>query len=191
MIIKAIKAARGYADFFSWPDRNVKERGIAHDWALSYYGKDKIPFELAQLKSRKEDPPDCGIVNSEGNLIGIEITELVDEETIRQWRRGESNDHADYPPDILKNRLADIIKEKDAKIFIGGPYIKKILIIFSAEDLVDTDENHKMLNETDFEKPNQFDEIFLKLQPRPRFGGEPPEKTLNESYIVIKLNTVT
>jgi hypothetical protein len=83
-ILAAHERRRAYADF--WPsgfDRSASETEIARILAqfLSSHG-----LAVSKLRHRGEgnDPPDCELELVSGELIGIEITELVDQKTVER-----------------------------------------------------------------------------------------------------------
>ena len=61
-------------------DRELVERSTAQEWAKSYFAEYGI--EVCQIASGKTEVPDCtGIID--GFEIGIELTEMVDRELLR------------------------------------------------------------------------------------------------------------
>ena len=86
-ISEALARRRGYADSRSWPlNRQREERGIVEDFLSAAHSEPGAPFTGLRSLARGEDPPDCEFQDSAGNLIGVELTELVDEDAIRRTR---------------------------------------------------------------------------------------------------------
>src|SRR5690242_7534059 len=84
LLRRAVEKQRGIADFFDYPDRDVKETAIAAD-AFAAAG---LPIE--NLTSRgKNDPPDCQAM-LRGRRVGIELTELVDQAAIEEFKKTHS-----------------------------------------------------------------------------------------------------
>jgi hypothetical protein len=78
---KAVDKQRGYADFFEYPDKDVKEEGIARDLCESLAAAGTPLARPADLVARGKgnDPPDCEARGIDGSRIAIEVTELVDQ----------------------------------------------------------------------------------------------------------------
>jgi hypothetical protein len=73
---------RGANDFWYWKDKPVMEAGVART-VLESAGR-----QFQQLRSRhREDPPDCEAI-IEGLRYGIEVSELVDEPTLKATIKG-------------------------------------------------------------------------------------------------------
>ena len=68
---------RPWAGFWTWRDKPVAERGAA-DVILR-----QAKFQVAQLKSRRDDPPDCEAM-LDRRWSAIEVTELVHEQALAQ-----------------------------------------------------------------------------------------------------------
>jgi len=68
-----IEKKRKWNNYWDWPDRSVKERGIAGG-ILRQSG-----VQVTRLTSRApgQDPPDCE-AELDGHFSGVEVTELVD-----------------------------------------------------------------------------------------------------------------
>lgn len=114
--------AREYADFFDWPDKRCKERGIAGEFvaALEREGGPKIIS--AKGSEPGNDPPDCMMVTETGERWGVEITELVSQKAIEKVQRGE-NVYAPWPDAVLGDRLCKMVARKDDPTKVkGGPY---------------------------------------------------------------------
>jgi len=81
------------------------------------------------------DPPDCMAMFDSGRA-GIEVTELVDSEARKRTEAGNSTYREWDQPSFL-SRVQEIIDGKAAKPFQGGPYARKVLVIWTDEpDLV-------------------------------------------------------
>src|SRR4030042_6156411 len=84
-IIEGIARSRGYADSFEWrPDRDLEEYSVVKLFceALEKEGKSFIDSNSIFRRGRGNDPPDCEANDLDGNLIGVEVTELVDPQAI-------------------------------------------------------------------------------------------------------------
>src|ERR1700688_2263659 len=69
---------RGYAAYWKWPlDRTFEEAQVAR--GLLRYLEQAEGLVINGFRSRgNDDPPDCEATLTDGGLMGIEVTELVD-----------------------------------------------------------------------------------------------------------------
>jgi len=78
-IEKLNKLPRNHASYFNWHDKEIQEIGIGLDF---FQKLEEISGEhLVDIKNA-EDPPDVKITTNAGKVIGVEITELVDQKAI-------------------------------------------------------------------------------------------------------------
>ncbi len=137
-IIDAIRDARtkrkGYASFFDWPDKPVKEHGVVCD-LLESIEAEGGHHGILKLRSHQPDPPDCVGTAASGERIAFEVTELVDQDTIKRNRRGE-NVWKEWTQDELLLKIEGIVRRKDSKTLHGGPYSKVVLVIHTDEPLL-------------------------------------------------------
>lgn len=82
--------------------------------------------------SSGNDPPDCEAI-VDGELWGIEVTELVHEPSMRNRIRGTEQRHYEWTDQELRDAVVRLIDEKDAKPFRGGPFSHKLLVIATRE----------------------------------------------------------
>ena len=73
------------------------------------------PQRTASLRDRScgEDPPDCEFRDSSGNLIGVEVTELVDADAIQRTRRNSLAAPAEWTASSLIDSLSRRLTRKD------------------------------------------------------------------------------
>jgi hypothetical protein len=157
---------RPYASFFEWknPDnpnlgKKVKERGIVCDLIKSLE-KDagQILFKVVRYG---EDSPDSVATDTEGNLVGFEVTELVDEQTIKARCHG-LGEHKEWKPGELMSRLNDILRDKSQKLKASS-YARNILVIHTDEPELRGDfyDYEKENSNHWFQKVPHIDEAFL------------------------------
>jgi hypothetical protein len=124
--------SRGIHTFWEWHDKPVKELVIARE------AFEAAQIRITSLKTRgSEDPPDCEAVL--GVLrVGIEITELVDQQAIERFKRTKrAYDWADWPREKFVAALKDRIDAKDVPTKVnGGPYDRYFLVIHCDEPLL-------------------------------------------------------
>ena len=154
---------RRYATCFEWPDKQIKELGVVREWLRSMESRseagysDPIPFS--------NDSPDCIVRDRQGKEVAVEVTEFVSREAIETnlRRRWEDRVYRDWRPNQVIAEIKRIIQKKDGKTFKGGPYAKKILLIFTDEDTLISRrfEYAKRLPEQSFGPVNQIDEVYF------------------------------
>lgn len=99
---------RQYATYFNLgADREQDEVGAAADLLDSLCGEDRIPVVERSLaaRSRGNDPPDCHAITPGGDRIAIEVTELVDGESIRRQVQTGSAPPCEYSKELFLQRL--------------------------------------------------------------------------------------
>lgn len=86
-LIKAeIEAGHRYAGFYESVTKDSKEAGVADGWLNSYF-RDSCPF--SEVTFPENDPPDCECHYADGTVVAVEITELVDQRTIKRSEKLE------------------------------------------------------------------------------------------------------
>lgn len=162
-----LKRQRKYANFFDWHKKDEKELGIIETLFESMKLHGINTFQ--NLRISQKDPPDCIAEDQSGNLIGIEVCELVDEEVVRLNAQGK-NVYRDWTIDEIVKQLEMIIDEKDYKLFHGGPYKKLILIIHTDEFVINFQTLQPILETYQFKKTNQITEAYLLFSYDPEIG---------------------
>jgi hypothetical protein len=168
-----IKKKRKWNSYWDWPDRSVKERGIAGG-ILRQSG-----VQVTRLTSRApgQDPPDCE-AELDGHFSGVEVTELVDQETLEQSIRATQQREAGGDPTkpevfLLWDR-AQLLFELQARIdakdrsWKGGPYERYVLVIHTDEFSLDRETVARFLQGATFQT-HILTDVFLGLS----FGTEP------------------
>jgi len=148
--------------------------------------------------SSLNDPPDCVVLDQEGRKVAVEVTELVSSEAIKknQGKKLEDRIYRDWRPNEVVTKINDIIQNKDGKTFKGGPYAKKILLIFTDEDtlLSRRFEYARLLQEQSFGPVKQIDEVYFLFsyvgRAYPHSQEEEPfyDPAFDEGYPYIKLS---
>lgn len=140
---EACDRARGYADFFDYPpDRDIAEVGAVESLAESLASDGAEFFTDLQGRGRGNDPPDCEALNSAGERIAIEVTELVSAEAIRATKSSNVVCWREWDEPALLSRLRDALNAKDGKYpkLKGGPYLGGyVVVIHTDEPLLSTE----------------------------------------------------
>jgi hypothetical protein len=137
---EAIEAnTRPWNGYWSWKDKPVGEHGAARE-ILTGAG---IAFQDLVSRPEGQDPPDCEAM-VDGHPAGIEVTELVHEQTLKRAMRARNEraqgrvpkrSEAYYVWDqaALIGALQSRIDVKDRAEPKGGPYGRYILVIHTDE----------------------------------------------------------
>lgn len=163
-LMNAIRRSRGYATFFEWPDRGMKELGVVASLLESMRKAHDLRYRDAQISS--EDPPDVIASTSAGGQIGFEVTEIVSEEAIQRRKAGEDV-YADWTDDEFLAELGRRIGEKDLKQFAGGPYSERLLLVFTDELTVSHEAVGTKLASMRFPAPRVFTGGYLLFSYQP------------------------
>lgn len=167
-----IAKRRGYADGRSWPlDRAREERGIVGDFVAASVGEPGAPFSSLRSRPPGEDPPDCEVVDSQGNQIGIEVTELVDSAAIRDRQRNEQSASAEWSASRLIAALEGRIAAKDVSDKVrGGPYHEYFVVIHTAEPHLYFEDAREWLTDHLFATPELLSRAYLLFDYEPQVG---------------------
>ena len=90
----------------------------------------KEPFHSFVQRGQGNDPPDREAKDSHGKRIGIEVTELVDRNSISAAKKGEYIFQDALKSSEVTEIITTIIRKKDGAYVKGGPYDEYILIIY-------------------------------------------------------------
>jgi hypothetical protein len=138
-----IEKMRKVNSYWDWPDKPVKELGIARD-ILPRAFKDVV-----DLRSREQgqDPPDCEC-SLDGRFSGVEVTELLDQETLERSIRGDRV-YLEWDRQQFLSALQSRIDDKD-KPWKGDPYERRVLVIHTDECTLDRETVHRFLQGSTF-----------------------------------------
>ena len=154
--------------FWFWRDRPVGERGAA----LEILGQAGVDVIGLVSRNPSEDPPDCE-ATLDGHFSGVEVTELVDQETLQRSIRATRDREAGKEPrqpeaclvwdrDSLLTELQAFIDRKNRKTQKGGPYERYALVVHSDETFLDRDVIGRFLEGATFQS-NPITDVVLGL----------------------------
>ena len=158
-----------YAPFFDWPDKNLKELQILKSFIESMERKEMSGWRNPH--NSEEDPPDCLAEDEKGNLIAVEITELVDEKA-RLLNEGGKNRapkevYRLWETEGIVQKIKSILQNKDKKcVHIKkkmGNVKKVVLLIHTDEFELNKERLEMVLKGTVFNGLRNIDEAFLIL----------------------------
>ena len=155
-LISKVSRLRKHASFWLWPNKHEVERGVVQELLNSMRRDGDLRYRNA--RSVADDWPDCEVDDEHGNTVGVEVTELADEEAVRKGQRNEM-DFSRWTDDQIKDQLSRILVRKNLKSSHGGLYCKVILVIH-------TDEFTRLrlfpvIRETEFMRLENIQEAFI------------------------------
>jgi hypothetical protein len=112
-----IRKRRKYAPFFDWPDKGVKEWDVVCELLRSMHTRGD--YRYTNVNSVDGDWPDCVIRDSGGVLVGVEVTEFVDQKAVEMCQRGK-NVYREWSDQAVLEKITQILKRKDEKARHGG-----------------------------------------------------------------------
>ena len=167
---------RGYATHFEGPkdtpeERFIVEKFIVQELLRSMKSRGEEKYFGPVRRPSSDDPPDCVVSDHADNLVAVEVTEFVSRKAIeRNWKikrdpqkTWQDSIYRRWEPDEVVKEINRIIQKKDGKTFNGGPYAKKILLIFTDETTLVSGrfEYAKLLSEQSFGPVEQIDEVYF------------------------------
>lgn len=169
---EARKKARKYADFFSWPlDRDLEELGVLRSLFESMEMRDALPYTQLRLRGRGNDPPDCEALDSESRRVAIEVTELVDEEAIRNAKAGQEYEWADWNREKFLSRLDYLLRRKDERFpdlkdppYEGG----YVVVVFTDEPSLSAENVKTYLEGCEFTSMKNITEALFLVSYEPQ-----------------------
>lgn len=138
IIAEANAKSRGYAEYWEWPIDRPRAELQAAKVVLNYLRHHESLWE-GTLSNNPSDPPDVILTKPNGQLIGLEVTELVDEKMAAFHRKmkedGESPAYncALWDQPKLASKLLKLIDTKKAKIAPCTGYTQLIIVIATDE----------------------------------------------------------
>lgn len=168
---------RNYATYFNLGlAREQDEVGVAADLLDSLSGEDRIPVCERSLAARPrgDDPPDCDALTPGGDKIAIEVTELVDGESICRQVRTGCAPPCEYSKELFLARLEErlVAKRRDRRELKGGPYGICILVIHTDEMLLTHEDCRNWLVGREVERREPWDRVYLLFSYSPRYAEE-------------------
>ena len=170
-IEKLRKLRRNHADFFNWPDQQVQEKVIGLDF---FQKLEESSDEYLENIESAEDPPDVKITTSKNRVVGVEITELVDQQAIEYEINGDPR----YCERVVSwNRentleaMESIISRKDAKCEnVPKSYDSMVLLIFTDEPRLKSDTLKDYFLGHQWSEVNNLNEAYILTGYEPEHG---------------------
>lgn len=161
---------RPHAGYFTFEsDKQLAEIGVAKELEKSLCRKGEGFFTDV---SKGSDPPDCIAVDSMGNPVAIEVTELVDSDAIKAARNGKLYDFKDWQEDLIPT-LESVIRRKDCAKLNHETFSQYVLVIYTDEPCLDFELAKTILADHRFASTILIDKVYLLYSYIPWEGGCP------------------
>jgi hypothetical protein len=174
-IVDLLSSRRKYASFFEWIDKEGKEFGVGEELLKTMNSAGSL--QLSNLALCNPDPPDLTCHNNQGDLIAIEVSEIVCEEAVRLNQQSQ-NVYRNWQPGELQAAIAERLVRKDKVTLQGGPYQGFFVCLFTDELMLTHQAASDDLSRVIFGPFSQITDAFLL------FSYQPDTK----SYPVVRLH---
>lgn len=140
-VAKADAKSRSYAEYWEWHVDKPRVERHAAEVVVNYLSHHEENWD-GTLSNNPKDPPDVTLTKLDGQRIGLEVTELVDEEMAAFHRKrkkdGESPayDCAFWDRLTLSGKLLELINNKKAKIAPCTGYTQLLIVIVTDEPII-------------------------------------------------------
>ena len=163
--MKSKQEKRKYAPYFEASCKKRKEYDVAQRFIEALDITNKGCYH--SLAFAEKEPPDCEVHDEKNNIIGIEITELVNELAVRQ--AANLTDQRYYPVYFwgekdageVFDELGRKLREKDRKIYHKERYSKMLVVIFTDEPTLRYRKVLELLRDKIFPRFENIEEAYL------------------------------
>jgi hypothetical protein len=162
-IQKHLVRRRRYASFFQGSCKTGTELNVARCLLESMALTGESAYRNLRPVDRDQDPPDCLADDPDGQVVALEVTELVSPEAIKATKRGPPQ-YWDWRADEVRRLLDHRVEEKDKKAFKGGPYSQKLVLVHTAEPILDSQFVSDVLREHVAPRPRQLSGAYFVLR---------------------------
>ena len=173
-IVDLLSSRRKYASFFEWIDKEGKEFGVGEDLVKALNSAHSL--QLIDLAPCNPDPPDLTCKNVQGDLIAIEVSEIVCEKSVRLKQQGQDV-YRVWQPGEVQAAISERLARKDKVTLQGGPYQSFYVCLFTDEIMLTPQGVGDELSDVSFGPFDQITDAFLL------FSYQPGTK----SYPVVRL----
>lgn len=169
---RAVDGQRPWANFFWWHDRSDHGRGIAECGAARdlFDALRKVGSSDYSHPSPSGDRwPDCEAKNSNGEVVAVEVTDLVDPRSLQPEGRP-----LPWSEERLLGAIQQRLEGKDLRSFHGGKYAEVLLLIHTDEFYLEPTATVRLLQSASFTLPHgNLTRAFLLFSYWPDVGGCP------------------
>jgi hypothetical protein len=100
---------------YDWPDKTQKELGIARDFNTHYETIVGCAVAKTTPREKGKDPPDIDLSFENGELVGLEITELVDEQAILATEHTNTAHYPLWPDAELHASITKLVEKRTGR----------------------------------------------------------------------------
>jgi hypothetical protein len=169
-IVDLLSKKRKYASFFEWLDKEGKELGVAEELVRALNSAEALdPNSLAPCYP---DPPDLTCRTDQGELIAIEVSEIVCVEAVRANQKGHDVFRV-WGKGELQSAIAESLSRKDKVNPQGGPYHRFYVCLFTDEMMLTHQGASDELSNVVFGPFNQITDAFLLFSYQPATKSYP------------------
>ncbi|MDE2715582.1 MAG: hypothetical protein OXI33_01015 [Chloroflexota bacterium] len=186
--LEASHRKRGHATYWH-ADNNSQdpmEVGATLDWTEEM---NERGWKIDTIRKNSETYPDC-IAEMDGEKIGVEVTELVDENAIKRhpgnpryegpvqfMRKFPQPPPPEWPFEKFERHLQERVRHKDVRVK-DGSLSKQFLLVVTDEPWLDEATLAEHLKTIKLQRPRHFDGVFVMTSyvpdPAGRGGGHYP-----------------
>ena len=161
LIVEAVQRSRGHAEFFDWPDKSVKEWGVATTFVEELERDCKVLISSVKLHpGGANHAPDVQLTKNDGENWGVEITELVSQAAIEKTKQGEIPDTEWLDEELVRAFHAIVARKDRPENVKGGPYDRYLLLVHTDEPELPFAQLAETLGRLDFQT-RLIDEIHV------------------------------
>jgi hypothetical protein len=177
MLNADLRNRRKYSASWEYPDRKVKEWDVVDELLMSMHAEGDRRY-AKKVEPVDDDWPDCVIQDSRGLEVGVEVTELVDQEAVEMCEKEkEKKVYRAWSDQEVREKIEQILAGKDRKAHHRNLYSKLILVIHTDEFELTSPRLFPILDAAVFPRPRNIDEAYLICSYEPRLGY--PYRRLN------------
>lgn len=175
---KLLSHRRKGASYFECDDRQVRDQDIAARLLVEMARNGVIHVRTRSIRPgpHKNRSPDVIAQTHEHGLVAIELTELVDEQYLREVNSGERDWIRAYTKEKLYDAISKCLRRKSSIQLCGGPYAWHILLIHTAELHLSPSPTFEWLENKTFDLSPLWNEAFLLMPPSVNREDEPPRE---------------
>lgn len=178
-----IDEKRGHATF-RHADNSTQpwmEVDTVRDWSTEMNRRGS-EIDMDSIRKNSDAYPDC-LAEMSGRTFGVEVTELVEREAIREYGRLRRAAGSEWDPlrspgppvpiwdlDSFRSRLDEITLNKDARVR-DSSLVKQFLLIHTDEPWLCEETVSGYLEAVKLKRPKHFDHVYLMLSPVPNGSG--------------------
>lgn len=185
-LAKNDKMQRRHANFFEFWKKSVKEAGIFEEFIAKLEEHLGVPIKEWDLADN--DPPDIIAVLDNSQIVGVELTELVNRDAIEaQIQKPEtySGIALSFGAEEALTTINSIIDSKSGKLgHLASTYDQLILLIHTDEIMLTSADFVKSMQKHTFNSSDVFDSVHLMFSYETDSKSYPmvnilPNKSLN------------